>query len=191
MLALAKGGMDGTTSAHAENTTPPRGSCENPRNYLRARGEYGANHFASGDSQELPPRTRRILSAASIVRMMRGTTSAHAENTSPGLWRIGTARNYLRARGEYDPADHPALTEMELPPRTRRILPCATMAAVATGTTSAHAENTTAGGRSSVTAGNYLRARGEYTSATLAPASFLELPPRTRRIQHPLHDSEG
>ena len=40
MLALAKGGMDGTTSAHAENT--PNATPHQPH------------------KSELPPRTRRI-----------------------------------------------------------------------------------------------------------------------------------
>ena len=83
MLALAKGGMDGTTSAHAENTTPPRGSCENPRNYLRARGEY-----QGGDL---------------YLHIESGTTSAHAENTARITSLRGIRRNYLRARGEYRP----------------------------------------------------------------------------------------
>ena len=91
----------GTTSAHAENTFLRFYSHARGSNYLRARGEYGANHFASGDSQELPPRTRRILSAASIVRMMRGTTSAHAENTAQPQRPTAGPGNYLRARGEY------------------------------------------------------------------------------------------
>ena len=132
---------------------------------------------------ELPPRTRRIPFLDFTHMPEDRTTSAHAENTSPGLWRIGTARNYLRARGEYDPADHPALTEMELPPRTRRILPCATMAAVATGTTSAHAENTPYRPQNHATVRNYLRARGEYPLIASRAAWVLELPPRTRRIR--------
>ena len=152
----------GTTSAHAENTHHWWGQLYHRRNYLRARGEYCSTATANSGARELPPRTRRIPATEVARAAQSGTTSAHAENTSPGLWRIGTARNYLRARGEYDPADHPALTEMELPPRTRRILPCATMAAVATGTTSAHAENTWGQGHGYDRGGNYLRARGEY-----------------------------
>ena len=111
----------GTTSAHAENTFLRFYSHARGSNYLRARGEYGANHFASGDSQELPPRTRRILSAASIVRMMRGTTSAHAENTFSEEHAPEPFGNYLRARGEYCSTATANSGARELPPRTRRI----------------------------------------------------------------------
>ena len=135
-------------------------------------------------SSELPPRTRRIPIRDGADINQVGTTSAHAENTPPQSPLSASKRNYLRARGEYDPADHPALTEMELPPRTRRILPCATMAAVATGTTSAHAENTWGQGHGYDRGGNYLRARGEYGLLRLPAAGLWELPPRTRRIPH-------
>ena len=132
----------GTTSAHAENTFLRFYSHARGSNYLRARGEYGANHFASGDSQELPPRTRRILSAASIVRMMRGTTSAHAENTFSEEHAPEPFGNYLRARGEYCSTATANSGARELPPRTRRIRGFFTDKPVDFGTTSAHAENT-------------------------------------------------
>ena len=61
MLALAKGGMDGTTSAHAENT----------------RGVIST----SISKAELPPRTRRIRRESLRFGGFAGTTSAHAENT--------------------------------------------------------------------------------------------------------------
>ena len=71
----------GTTSAHAENTVGPLNSFAPERNYLRARGEYWKVKMLPGRTVELPPRTRRILQAASPELARAGTTSAHAENT--------------------------------------------------------------------------------------------------------------
>ena len=53
---------------------------------------------------------------------------------------------------------------------------------IAQGTTSAHAENTGVNHLGSGPIGNYLRARGEYYREHDDSESFLELPPRTRRI---------
>ena len=72
--------LDGTTSAHAENTHRPWYH-ENIVNYLRARGEYAKASRHHGASSELPPRTRRIPPKSSIICFLVGTTSAHAENT--------------------------------------------------------------------------------------------------------------
>ena len=71
----------GTTSAHAENTCTPAFGNPSTWNYLRARGEYLSSGWPRQASEELPPRTRRILFRASLIRSIRGTTSAHAENT--------------------------------------------------------------------------------------------------------------
>ena len=71
---------------------------------------------------ELPPRTRRILQATGSGFMLRGTTSAHAENTTPwseGVFELG---NYLRVRGEYFNIIDDTEAGKELPPRARRIL---------------------------------------------------------------------
>ena len=51
---------------------------------------------------ELPPRTRRIPARRRAGLCVRGTTSAHAENTRPTAAGVEKPRNYLRARGEYD-----------------------------------------------------------------------------------------
>ena len=55
------------------------------QNYLRVRGEY--RHIKGEDlsNEELPPRARRILFENYIVELLRGTTSACAENTDQGL----------------------------------------------------------------------------------------------------------
>ena len=52
--------VDGTTSAHAENTGTHRHGRTPNGNYLRARGEYRTKSDISGVWGELPPRTRRI-----------------------------------------------------------------------------------------------------------------------------------
>ena len=91
----------GTTSAHAENTTFPGLAILAPGNYLRARGEYPCYRPWRLKDEELPPRTRRIRSGCSPLRGERGTTSAHAENTTLHDISPVLHGNYLRARGEY------------------------------------------------------------------------------------------
>ena len=111
----------GTTSAHAENTPhhPPGRSLR--RNYLRARGEYWNFQRQTPRTEELPPRTRRILLSRLRTLPTRGTTSAHAENTRHQPGNDKHDRNYLRARGEYAYPRRVNKAKAELPPRTRRI----------------------------------------------------------------------
>ena len=45
------------------------------------RGEYLGGGLHCEQSKELPPRARRILSLAEVMRVFDGTTSACAENT--------------------------------------------------------------------------------------------------------------
>ena len=111
----------GTTSAHAENTWWGLSARKWWRNYLRARGEYRPRGAGSAGTAELPPRTRRILAQKSLIGERQGTTSAHAENTGWGGGLKITARNYLRARGEYTGSPTCENSSSELPPRTRRI----------------------------------------------------------------------
>ena len=136
--------IHGTTSAHAENTRTAATCLPNPRNYLRARGEYGACFSLKGCCMELPPRTRRIPAKFPLRSPHLGTTSAHAENTQPGYGICPPPWNYLRARGEYRDAAIVPTKPWELPPRTRRIHNPVMGFARLRGTTSAHAENTPA-----------------------------------------------
>ena len=92
----------GTTSACAENTGSTGSILVNPRNYLRVRGEYRSATIIKVQEVELPPRARRILSPSLPNPVDNGTTSACAENTTPGPAKTGEARNYLRVRGEYN-----------------------------------------------------------------------------------------
>ena len=71
----------GTTSACAENTQHPRTFTPKTRNYLRVRGEYNWGSSAAWVVKELPPRARRIRGVNPARRIIRGTTSACAENT--------------------------------------------------------------------------------------------------------------
>ena len=111
----------GTTSACAENTPHPlcrrrydwnylrvRGEYSFPtwgdtkaRNYLRVRGEYAGAYLFCYQSLELPPRARRIHLATAQLPILRGTTSACAENTTSWKTSTKTPWNYLRVRGEY------------------------------------------------------------------------------------------
>ena len=131
---------------------------------------------------ELPPRTRRIRIQIVFLGLIAGTTSAHAENTSPGGKETAARWNYLRARGEYSSTTAPISTSGELPPRTRRILSSVPSTIRRPGTTSAHAENTISRALSKSSIRNYLRARGEYNNGEAWGTLKWELPPRTRRI---------
>ena len=111
----------GTTSAHAENTWGQGHGYDRGGNYLRARGEYGLLRLPAAGLWELPPRTRRIRLTMVFPAGVRGTTSAHAENTDPWANMNAALRNYLRARGEYGAPATPTTSPPELPPRTRRI----------------------------------------------------------------------
>ena len=132
----------GTTSAHAENTQPARQGSRLGWNYLRARGEYACKTYTCFGSTELPPRTRRILRPRALGGADGGTTSAHAENTTP--------------------CKSPQHPSGELPPRTRRIQYLTPDHSEYDGTTSAHAENTGQTRSRPPITRNYLRARGEY-----------------------------
>ena len=70
----------------------------------------------------------------------------------------------------------------ELPPRTRRIRCKRGLDKGGHGTTSAYAENTGARPGRTLRTGNYLRVRGEYSTAGKILHPLKELPPRTRRI---------
>ena len=132
----------GTTSACAENTG--RYSCWSSRirNYLRVRGEYPISRNRKGSLSELPPRARRIHERDGWAHVLRGTTSACAENTWRAAQRDHDAGNYLRVRGEYRLKAGVIEKIMELPPRARRIRQQQTQPRHYTGTTSACAENT-------------------------------------------------
>ena len=126
------------------------------------RGEYGSRIDEMSESEELPPRARRIrkISARKIGKI--GTTSACAENTSLPLLRAWPQRNYLRVRGEYGFVVYAFFEISELPPRARRICINSIYALETSGTTSACAENTPLEATRPHTPWNYLRVRGEY-----------------------------
>ena len=136
----------------------------------------------AGTKRELPPRARRIPGRPHLQHRIPGTTSAHAENTSPGAKSRMPSWNYLRARGEYSRSSSMRFSNMELPPRTRRIQNRGSIRHPTRGTTSAHAENTPPALRKCFRSWNYLRARGEYHVNPARVPLSLELPPRTRRI---------
>mgnify|MGYP000919993128 CR=1 FL=1 len=111
----------GTTSACAENTAGITRTCGHSWNYLRMRGEYSSCVVGQDTTLELPPHARRIRGVNPARRIIRGTTSACAENTcrwhpsSLGCW------NYLRMRGEYPSPLYMRPASLELPPHARRI----------------------------------------------------------------------
>ena len=154
--------MQGTTSAHAENTPVRSTTVRVAWNYLRARGEYHLANPPGDPTVELPPRTRRIPKLSIELAKWSRTTSAHAENTRALTSLVLFHENYLRARGEYYQAAVRSSCCSELPPRTRRIRPERQKGNHQNGTTSAHAENTENYHYFDTYFGNYLRARGEY-----------------------------
>ena len=140
-------GVDGTTSACAENTNFHLIDILSTRNYLRVRGEYASWGKKRRPRMELPPRARRIRIWLRNSCANLGTTSACAENTL-----IDLAKRFEL---------------WELPPRARRILLLFSLHALHAGTTSACAENTTIFWLTRGINRNYLRVRGEYTSVAL------------------------
>ena len=139
-IFLALGG--GTTSACAENTNAGGVRLAVERNYLRVRGEYGVSCLLLISFWELPPRARRILRGGEPEARAHGTTSACAENTPRESVTVSRPGNYLRVRGEYIKPLLPAVLQVELPPRARRIPAPGTDQWRTMGTTSACAENT-------------------------------------------------
>ena len=97
----ANPGVDGTTSACAENTSNPAAPSKPYWNYLRVRGEYWWVEHDHDAGQELPPRARRIQLKCEVGFGRHGTTSACAENTGQPMIELDNYRNYLRVRGEY------------------------------------------------------------------------------------------
>ena len=123
---------------------------------------------------------------------MIGTTSACAENTGQTARRSSPAGNYLRVRGEYCMISMMVFSNMELPPRARRIPLSSHLEAGRWGTTSACAENTVSASVSSGFTWNYLRVRGEYWTNSSGRKIPWELPPRARRIHGPIpHPTQG
>ena len=146
------------------------------------RGEYGTSSHFGWDNGELPPRARRIHRICDRFHVLRGTTSACAENTMRSVISPAPTRNYLRVRGEYDGFTVFGSNITELPPRARRIRFHHKRHAGGGGTTSACAENTCRRRQTLGYPWNYLRVRGEYILTERLSMIFLELPPRARRI---------
>ncbi len=111
-------------------------------NYLRVRGEYTPTRTLAVPGWELPPRARRIRGNPTTTLLVRGTTSACAENTNIIAHNQRHPRNYLRVRGEYHTLMPTQQVWVELPPRARRIPPIVISTNDVDGTTSACAENT-------------------------------------------------
>ena len=149
------------------------------------RGEYPPPAWVGEDTEELPPRARRILPAFTNGVTHDGTTSACAENTKALVFLHPSDRNYLRVRGEYPRESCRLTSAWELPPRARRILPRLGRAFGIPGTTSACAENTCCNAWIAFNPRNYLRVRGEYAYWGSLRSSLRELPPRARRIPGP------
>ena len=174
--------LRGTTSAHAENTTPWSEGVFELGNYLRVRGEYTPGASRCPPQRELPPRARRIQPLLRVRNIPLGTTSACAENTAGGCCEPSACGNYLRVRGEYFWEHGFFPHRAELPPRARRILTMIATGRPSLGTTSACAENTRRDPARGSAAWNYLRVRGEYFNIIDDTEAGKELPPRARRI---------
>ena len=106
------------------------------------RGEYDTIARGKYKSTELPPRARRIPDSMCTRLVVRGTTSACAENTFGVVGDVMGHGNYLRVRGEYSGTPGWGSAAEELPPRARRIQGFLPYRLAVDGTTSACAENT-------------------------------------------------
>ena len=146
------------------------------------RGEYPTHPSIPRPQSELPPHARRILVGAHRTMVVRGTTSACAENTPTMPRSAKPNRNYLRMRGEYGGSGCVPSPLGELPPHARRIPSSACPRSCPRGTTSACAENTNPCMTWVSINGNYLRMRGEYLICRGPCAQPGELPPHARRI---------
>ena len=146
------------------------------------RGEYNASIVTESNRLELPPRARRILTHTTHAHTHAGTTSACAENTYHPAKCSPRSGNYLRVRGEYEPGRVVKTSDVELPPRARRIQSVLNCGNDHNGTTSACAENTGPAEIFAALSWNYLRVRGEYWSERNRKDTIMELPPRARRI---------
>ena len=140
---------------------------------------YAADELA----RELPPRARRIPTDSIHHHIVRGTTSACAENTGQKETERTPSWNYLRVRGEYKHLGMLVQVLVELPPRARRIQIKIDVNKPLEGTTSACAENTFPPSLRKCFPWNYLRVRGEYRSWPPRGPEQMELPPRARRIR--------
>ena len=80
-IAAAQAHSARTTSACAENTRGWGFRAGGLGNYLRVRGEYLVEALNILAPMELPPRARRILAKGLVDAVLKGTTSACAENT--------------------------------------------------------------------------------------------------------------
>ena len=147
------------------------------------RGEYRYMTSRGVPLMELPPRARRIPIITTTATPSQGTTSACAENTHDGDKLPILGGNYLRVRGEYIKKQFKSFYDLELPPRARRILHHWGEDRYIHGTTSACAENTPGLTRGFPLFWNYLRVRGEYSTARQITTDPQELPPRARRIR--------
>ena len=71
----------GITSACAEKRIHPASQPQNPRNYLRMRGEESTTHLMTFPSAELPPHARRRGLVFPMPAPFSGITSACAEKS--------------------------------------------------------------------------------------------------------------
>ena len=146
------------------------------------RGEYRKDGRIENLWPELPPHARRIRGVNPARRIIRGTTSACAENTEASHCLHEFHRNYLRMRGEYLMLVGSLWIRVELPPHARRIPGVLQDPRQRLGTTSACAENTATHKGLFIKLRNYLRMRGEYRYVAPPCAGPFELPPHARRI---------
>ena len=72
----------GSTPAHAGNTPPLISQTDGLPVYPRPRGEYVSLRISATLHSGLPPPTRGILATAINGDLRRGSTPAHAGNTS-------------------------------------------------------------------------------------------------------------
>ena len=172
----------GTTSACAENTLSKTRTRRLYWNYLRMRGEYLGENSGGSYTVELPPHARRIREHGLVCPVLKGTTSACAENTHTTHATVCRVGNYLRMRGEYNDRWLIQYSPVELPPHARRIRDPHQRTARTHGTTSACAENTPLPTVRAAVLWNYLRMRGEYRPPGIMPKHKPELPPHARRI---------
>ena len=180
---------NGSTPAHAGNTSGARPWSAHSAVYPRPRGEYLSNAMDDIYEKGLPPPTRGIPIQTALNYVSGRSTPAHAGNTAAFKATGGWSSVYPRPRGEYCVAATEAFRHGGLPPPTRGIRWCGCHWPWPWRSTPAHAGNTSAPNLTCLVNQVYPRPRGEYVARASLPLVNIGLPPPTRGIPNPSKES--
>ena len=171
----------GNTSACAEKSAAHSVRALKHWKYLRVRGEESFLPMRPLIMEEIPPRARKRVGAATMVHSGAGNTSACAEKREYYQEQGGEFRKYLRVRGEEQTHPEVFSASKEIPPRARRRDLHVIGVVLGEGNTSACAEKRDGEIRFFEAQRKYLRVRGEEPTYLGFVTDNPEIPPRARR----------